>query len=59
MPRMERLWGKLPTCLLCQPTMCMLFGGGEREWLIPAVEEFVVQVNVDEDYMLVNRVEGL
>ncbi len=33
--------------------------GGAREWMIPAVKEFVVQVNVDENYMLINRVEGL
>ena len=33
--------------------------GGEREWMIPAVPEFVAEVNIDEGYMRINLMEGL
>lgn len=33
--------------------------GGERELLIPAVPEFVLETNVDEGYMTVRLIEGL
>ncbi len=33
--------------------------GGEREYMIPAVDEFLVQTNVDEGYILVRVLEGM
>ncbi len=33
--------------------------GGEREHMIPAVEEFIVETNVEEGYLLVRLIEGM
>ena len=33
--------------------------GGAREWMIPAVDQFVAEINVDANYMRVHRMEGL
>lgn len=33
--------------------------GGEREYMIPAVEAFVLETNVDEGYLLVRLIEGM
>ena len=51
--------GKIADVLTLPANNVYVVRGGEREWMIPAVDEFVAQVNVDEDYMLVNLMEGL
>lgn len=33
--------------------------GGEREYLIPAVPEFVLETNIDDGYLLVHLIEGM
>lgn len=33
--------------------------GGEREHMIPAVPEFILETNVDEGYLLVRLIEGM
>ena len=33
--------------------------GGARELMIPAVDQFIAEVNVDEGYLRVNMMEGL
>ena len=33
--------------------------GGARELMIPAVDQFITEVNVDEGYLRVNMMEGL
>ena len=33
--------------------------GGEREFLIPAVPEFVLETNIDDGYLLVHLIEGM
>ena len=33
--------------------------GGKAEHMIPAVEEFVVETNVDEGYLRVRLIEGM
>lgn len=33
--------------------------GGDREYLIPAVDAFIVQTNVDEGYIEVHLIEGM
>ena len=33
--------------------------GGEREYMIPAVPEFVLETNIDDGYLLVRLIEGM
>ena len=33
--------------------------GEKREYMIPAVPEFIVETNVDEGYLLVHLIEGM
>lgn len=33
--------------------------GGKREYMIPAVEEFIAETNIDEGYVLVRLLEGM
>lgn len=33
--------------------------GTKREYMIPAVSEFIVETNVDEGYLLVHLIEGM
>ena len=51
--------GKVADVLTLPANNVYVVRGGEREWMIPAVDEFIAQVNVDEGYMLVNLMEGL
>ena len=51
--------GKIADVLTLPANNVYVVRGGEREWMIPAVPEFVAKVNIDEDYMLVNLMEGL
>ena len=51
--------GKIADVLTLPANNVYVVRGGAREWMIPAVEEFIAEVNVDEDYMRVNLMEGL
>ena len=51
--------GKIADVLTLPANNVYVVRGGEREWMIPAVPEFVAEVNIDEDYMRVNLMEGL
>lgn len=33
--------------------------GGKREWMIPAVPQFIAETNIEEGFLLVNLMEGL
>lgn len=33
--------------------------GGEREYMIPAVPEFILETNIDDGYLLVRLIEGM
>lgn len=33
--------------------------GGEREYMIPAVPEFILKTNIDDGYLLVRLIEGM
>lgn len=54
-----RVLGRIADVLTLPANNVYVVRGGEREWMIPAVDEFIAQVNVDEGYMLVNLMEGL
>ena len=51
--------GKIADVLTLPANNVYVVRGSEREWMIPAVPEFVAEVNIDEDYMRVNLMEGL
>ena len=54
-----KVLGKIADVLTLPANNVYVVRGGEREWMIPAVDEFIRQVNVDENYMLVDLMEGL
>ena len=51
--------GKIADVLTLPANNVYVVRGGEREWMIPAVDEFIAEINLDEDYMRVNLMEGL
>ena len=51
--------GKVADVLTLPANNVYVIKGGEREWMIPAVPQFVAETNVEEGYMLINLMEGL
>ena len=51
--------GKLEDVLTLPANNVYVVRGGEREWMIPAVPEFIAETNVQEGYVRVNLMEGL
>ena len=51
--------GRIADVLTLPANNVYVVRGGEREWMIPAVDEFIAEINLDEDYMRVNLMEGL
>lgn len=54
-----KVLGKIAEVLTPPASNVYVVKGGERELLIPAVPEFVLETNVDEGYMTVRLIEGL
>lgn len=55
----QRVLGKVADVLTMPANNVYVVQGGERELLIPAVDQFVAKIDMDEGYMLVNMLEGL
>ena len=51
--------GKLADVLNLPANNVYVVKGGKREWMIPAVPEFIAETNVEEGYVRVNLMEGL
>ena len=51
--------GKLEEVLTLPANAVYVVRGGAREYLIPAVEEFIVETNPEENYIRVRMMEGL
>ncbi len=51
--------GKIADVLTPPASNVYVVRGGKREHMIPAVEEFVVETNVDEGYLRVRLIEGM
>lgn len=51
--------GKIADVLTLPANNVYVVRGGEREILIPAVDAFVVETNVEEGFIRVNMIEGL
>jgi len=51
--------GKVADVLTLPANNVYVIKGGEREWMIPAVPQFVAETNVEEGYMRINLMEGL
>ena len=51
--------GKIADVLTLPANNVYVVRGGEREIMIPAVDQFVKEVNVDEGYMTVALIEGM
>lgn len=54
-----KVLGKIADVLTLPANNVYVVQGGERELMIPAVDEFVPKVDIDEGYILVNMIEGL
>ena len=57
--RTGEVLGKLEDVLTLPANNVYVVRGGEREWMIPAVPEFIAETNVQEGYVRVNLMEGL
>ena len=51
--------GKIADVLTLPASNVYVVRGGEREWMIPAVPQFIAETNVEEGYLRVNLMEGL
>ena len=51
--------GQIADILTLPANNVYLVRGGARELMIPAVDQFIAEVNVDEGYLRVNMMEGL
>ena len=51
--------GKVDDILTLPANNVYVVRGGERELMIPAVPQFIAQVNIEEGYLRVNMMEGL
>lgn len=51
--------GKLDDMLTPSTQTIYVVRGGEREWMIPAVDAFVLETNVDEGFIRVRLIEGM
>lgn len=54
-----KVLGKIADVLTLPANNVYVVRGGEREIMIPAVDQFVKEVNVDEGYMSVALIEGM
>lgn len=54
-----KVLGKIADVLTFPANNVYVVRGGEREIMIPAVDQFVKEVNVDEGYMTVALIEGM
>lgn len=54
-----KVLGKIADVLTLPANNVYVVRGGEREIMIPAVDQFVKEVNVDEGYMTVTLIEGM
>ena len=54
-----KVLGKIAEVLTPPASNVYVVKGGERDLLIPAVPEFVLETNVDEGYITVHLIEGL
>ena len=54
-----KVLGKLEDVLTLPANNVYVVRGGEREWMIPAVPEFIAETNVREGFVRVNLMEGL
>ena len=53
-----RCWARWPRSSLPRPTRSM-WSGGKHEYMIPAVDEFLVETNVEGGYIRVRLIEGM
>jgi 16S rRNA processing protein RimM len=51
--------GKIADILDLPANNVYVVRGGQREWMIPAVPQFIAETNVDGGYLRVNLMEGL
>ena len=51
--------GKIADVLTLPASNVYVIRGGEREWMIPAVPQFIAETNVEEGFLRVNLMEGL
>ena len=54
-----KVLGRIAEVLTLPANNVYVVRGGERELLIPAVPDFVLETNVDEGYMTVRLIEGI
>ena len=54
-----KVLGKVDDILTLPANNVYVVRGGARELMIPAVDQFIAEVNVDEGYLRVNMMEGL
>ena len=54
-----KVLGKIADVLTLPANNVYVVRGGEREIMIPAVDQFVKEVNVDEGYMTITLIEGM
>lgn len=55
----DEVLGKVDDILTPPANNVYVVRGGKREIMIPAVDQFVKEINVDEDYMKVALIEGM
>ena len=51
--------GKVADVLTLPANNVYVIRGGEREWMIPAVPQFIAETNVEEGYISIHLMEGL
>ena len=51
--------GKIEDVLTLPANNVYVVRGGQREWMIPAVPEFIAETNLEEGYLRVNVIQGL
>lgn len=54
-----QVMGKIADVLTLPANNVYVVRGGEREILVPAVPDFVIETNVEEGFIRVNMIEGL
>ena len=55
----DEVLGKVADILTPPANNVYVVRGGKREIMIPAVDQFVKEINVDEGYMKVALIEGM
>ena len=54
-----KVLGRIDEVLTPPASNVYVVKGGESEHMIPAVEEFILETNIDEGYLLVRLIEGM